>query len=317
MDNLLKISSADEGSDSDQMDVGVITGECPSQGRAGTMRGDRGKGKRLTDSEQAISLIELRVGKIVDCVMHPDPDANNLVVASIDLGEKQGDHRSAITTMYRTAVTANRFIVQPEGGMDLSLAQNCSALVGKSVVVLCNIKKRKFLGLDSDAMILFSKNESSLNFSPIFAPSEAPLGTIITFPGYSSKPTESSNKAAKAWRQIEIDRSLFVDSKGIVCFDPLNIATRLQAQDYENEKAKLELVTNHTFADVPPSITNRNVSTDLVDGNRVKSSRFIPLTVFFSDDDIDDELSLNNSDVNKDARNRGVVCTSSVIGNVL
>jgi hypothetical protein len=113
--------------------------------------------------------------------------------------------------------------------------------------------------------------------------------------------------------------------QGIVCFDPLNIATRIQAQNFENENEKIKLLE---LENTPPILDksgstdlidvctdlNKSVSTDLIDSNRQSVSRFIPLTVYFSDDNV--ELSLN-SDVNKDARNHGIVCTSSVIGSVL
>jgi hypothetical protein len=61
---------------------------------------------------------------------------------------------------------------------------------------------------------------------PLYAPDDAPLGSIITFPGYASKPSDSLTKAAKAWRQLEKDCSFYVSDEGIACFDPRPLSQR-------------------------------------------------------------------------------------------
>jgi tRNA-binding EMAP/Myf-like protein len=50
-------------------------------------------------------------------------------------------------------VTAERLIAGNMTGMN--------SIVGKHVVVLCNLKERAFLGITSGAMLLFSTDESS------------------------------------------------------------------------------------------------------------------------------------------------------------
>lgn len=61
---------------------------------------------------------------------------------------------------------------------------------------------------------------------PLYAPEDAPLGSIVTFPGYASKPSDSLTKAAKAWRQLEKDCSFYVNDEGIACFDPRPLSQR-------------------------------------------------------------------------------------------
>ena len=53
----------------------------------------------------------------------------------------------------RTAVTAQRLIAGEETGM--------RSLIGKSVIALCNLKSRTFLGVESSAMLLFSTNNNN------------------------------------------------------------------------------------------------------------------------------------------------------------
>ena len=60
----------------------------------------------------------------------------------------------------------------------------------------------------------------------MYAPQDAPLGSIITFPGYASKPSDSLTKAAKAWRQLEKDCSFYVNDEGMACFDPRPLSQR-------------------------------------------------------------------------------------------
>jgi hypothetical protein len=70
---------------------------------------------------------------------------------------------------------------------------------------------------------------------PLYAPEDAPLGSIITFPGYASKPSDSLTKAAKAWRQLEKDCSFYVSAEGIACFDPRPISQREKLNSIQSE----------------------------------------------------------------------------------
>jgi hypothetical protein len=70
---------------------------------------------------------------------------------------------------------------------------------------------------------------------PLYAPEDAPLGSIITFPGYTSKPSDSLTKAAKAWRQLEKDCSFYVSDEGIACFDPRPLSQREKLNSIQSE----------------------------------------------------------------------------------
>jgi hypothetical protein len=75
-------------------------------------------------------------------------------------------------------------------------------------------------------------------FCPVYAPSEAPLGSIVSFPGYASKPTDSYNRASKSWKQLESDCSFTVNKEGVACFDPRPIASREKADRSEEESGE-------------------------------------------------------------------------------
>ena len=55
----------------------------------------------------------------------------------------------------RTAVTARRMIsgAGEDSGMD--------SIIGKNVILLCNVKPRTFFGVESSVMVLFSTDEST------------------------------------------------------------------------------------------------------------------------------------------------------------
>ena len=79
---------------------------------------------------------------------------------------------------------------------------------------------------------------SFLQFCPLYAPSEAPVGAIVSFPGYASKPTDSFNKASKSWKQLESDCSFIVNKEGVACFDPRPLASRDRSDRNEEESSE-------------------------------------------------------------------------------
>lgn len=82
-----------------------------------------------------LSCLEIRIGKIVDISTHPE--AENLYVEKVDLGETEGP---------RTIVSG--------------LVQYCAAdsLLNRNVVVLCNLKPRALKGITSNGMLLCASN---------------------------------------------------------------------------------------------------------------------------------------------------------------
>lgn len=83
---------------------------------------------------------------------------------------------------------------------------------------------------------------------PLYAPEDAPLGSIIIFPGYASKPSDSLTKAAKAWRQLEKDCSFYVNDDGIACFDPRPLSQREKLSSLQNEGGEVNLPPGIPFS---------------------------------------------------------------------
>ena len=80
------------------------------------------------------SKVEMRVGKVVKCEKHPKAD--KLLVSQIKIGSEVRQIVSGIANYYK-----------PED------------MVGKSVVVVCNLKPVKLRGVESQGMILAAGND--------------------------------------------------------------------------------------------------------------------------------------------------------------
>mmetsp|Transcript_29375 Transcript_29375/g.41897 ORF Transcript_29375/g.41897 Transcript_29375/m.41897 type:complete len:232 (-) Transcript_29375:116-811(-) len=126
-----------------------------------------------------LSLMEIRVGKIVEVSIHPDADG--LFVEKIDLGETTGP----------------RVIVS-------GLVQYCSAenLLNRFVVVLCNLKPRAIKGITSNGMVLCSSSADHTQVDPLVVPEGVLPGELVSFEGCAIKYVEPGNKASKAFSKI-------------------------------------------------------------------------------------------------------------------
>lgn len=125
-----------------------------------------------------LSRLEMRVGKIIECDKHPDADT--LYVEKVDVGEEEP----------RTIVSGLvKFVPLEE-------------MIGRSVVVLCNLKPRTMRGVTSHGMLLCASNEDHTQVDPLAAPEGAPLGELVTFEGHRSAPIDPSNRATKAFDRV-------------------------------------------------------------------------------------------------------------------
>jgi methionyl-tRNA synthetase len=95
--------------------------------------------------------VALRVGKVLSAERHPNAD--KLLVLKVDLGEAQP----------RTICAGIAAFYAPE------------AIVGKSVVVVANLKPRKLRGVESNGMILATGEQAAL-LTPI---ADVPPGTVV------------------------------------------------------------------------------------------------------------------------------------------
>ncbi len=97
------------------------------------------------------SKVELRVGTIVECVKHPK--AEKLLIEKIDIGNEVRQIVSGIAESYK-----------PE------------ELVGKKVIVVCNLKPAELRGVKSEGMILAGKNDKEIKILTL----DLPNGTKIS-----------------------------------------------------------------------------------------------------------------------------------------
>lgn len=97
------------------------------------------------------SKVELRVGTILECVKHPK--AEKLLIEKIDIGNEVRQIVSGIAESYK-----------PE------------ELVGKKVIVVCNLKPAELRGVKSEGMILAGKNDKEIKILTL----DLPNGTKIS-----------------------------------------------------------------------------------------------------------------------------------------
>lgn len=98
--------------------------------------------------------VKMRIGKIIDCKVHPDAD--KLLVETIDFGDET-----------RTAVSGIKDWISPED------------MIGKQFVFVVNMPPRKIRGIESQAMILTAEAEEAGIVCPLSPIQEVPLGTYI------------------------------------------------------------------------------------------------------------------------------------------
>lgn len=146
-----------------------------------------------------LSRLEVRVGRVVECEKHPEADT--LYVEKVDVGEEEP----------RTIVSGLVKFVSVE------------ELVGRSVVVLCNLKPRAMRGVTSHGMLLCASNEDHTKVDPLAAPEGVPLGELVTFEGHRVAPLDPGNRASKAFDRIA--SGLTTDAEGVAKFEDVLFQT--------------------------------------------------------------------------------------------
>lgn len=146
-----------------------------------------------------LSRLEIRVGKVVECEKHPDADS--LYVEKVDVGEEHP----------RTIVSGLVKYVPLE------------QMLGRSVVVLCNLKPRAMRGVTSQGMLLCVSNEDHTVVDPLSPPTNAPLGELITFEGHKAAPIDPGNRATKAFDRIA--EGLKTNDQGVAMYEQAFFST--------------------------------------------------------------------------------------------
>ncbi|CAG2102943.1 unnamed protein product [Medioppia subpectinata] len=146
------------------------------------------KGKVVATSANDInpSLLDIRVGKIVDIEKHPDADS--LYVSQIDLGDADGGTRTVVS--------------------GLAALMTRESLHERLVVVLANLKPAKMRGVESRGMILCASTDEPRQVEPLNPPPGSQPGERVFVEGYSrpaSDTWEQLNPKKKVWEKLQTD----------------------------------------------------------------------------------------------------------------
>jgi len=130
-----------------------------------------------------VSRLSMKVGKIVECVKHPDADA--LYLEKIECGEAQP--RQVISGLVKH--------------IPIEEMQN------RMVVILCNLKPAKMRGIMSEAMVMCASTPEKVEI--LAPPSGAAPGDVVTVPGFEGAPDEmikpTNKKAVSIFEQLAPD----------------------------------------------------------------------------------------------------------------
>jgi len=137
----------------------------------------------VDDKPIDVSRLSMKVGKIIECVKHPDADA--LYLEKIECGEAQP--RQVISGLVKH--------------IPIEEMQN------RMVVILCNLKPAKMRGIMSEAMVMCASTPEKVEV--LAPPSGASPGDIVTVPGFDGSPDEmikpTNKKAVSIFEQVAPD----------------------------------------------------------------------------------------------------------------
>jgi aminoacyl tRNA synthase complex-interacting multifunctional protein 1 len=141
-----------------------------------------------------VSRLKMKIGKIIECVKHPDADA--LYLEKIECGEEQP--RQVISGLVKHI---------PIGEM-----QN------RMVIILCNLKPAKMRGIMSEAMVMCASTPEKVEI--LTPPNNAAPGDIVTVPGFEGEPDElikpTNKKNISIFEQVAPD--LKTNDEGLACY---------------------------------------------------------------------------------------------------
>merc|ERR1712193_480256 len=132
------------------------------------------------DKPVDISRLSMKVGKIIECVKHPDADA--LYLEKIECGEEKP--RQVISGLVKH--------------VPIDEMQN------RMVVILCNLKPAKMRGIVSEAMVMCASTPEKVEI--LAPPTGAVPGDLVRVPGFEGIPDElikpTSKKAVSVFEQV-------------------------------------------------------------------------------------------------------------------
>uniref|UniRef100_A0A7S2S4F4 tRNA-binding domain-containing protein n=1 Tax=Mucochytrium quahogii TaxID=96639 RepID=A0A7S2S4F4_9STRA len=127
---------------------------------------------------EAYDALDLRVGEIVAACAHPDSE--KLLVETIDVGDKKPDGSDEGPRQILSGIAK---FYDPND------------LVGRKIVVLCNLKPAKLGGIASCGMVMCAKNENELVVVEVSE--DVPVGTRISLSSETQGTPASSTQMKK------------------------------------------------------------------------------------------------------------------------
>merc|ERR1711962_146380 len=126
-----------------------------------------------------VSRLSMKVGKIIECVKHPDADA--LYLEKIECGEAQP--RQVISGLVKH--------------IPIEEMQN------RMVVILCNLKPAKMRGIMSEAMVMCASTPEKVEI--LAPPAGAKPGDVVEVKGYTRAPDAQLNPKKKIFEAVAPD----------------------------------------------------------------------------------------------------------------
>ena len=154
--------------------------------------GGGGKKQNASPTEVNVSILDIRVGKIVE--VEPHPDADGLYLEQIDVGEEKP----------RQVVSGLRKFVPIEDMKD------------REVVVILNLKPAKMRGVVSNGMVLCASNDDHTKVEPLAPPKGLSYGEKVTFQGFVGEPLDVINPKKKLLEKLFPD--LKTDKEGVAMY---------------------------------------------------------------------------------------------------
>lgn len=139
-------------------------------------------------------LIDVRVGQIVEAWEHPDSD--KLWCEKIDVGEEEPrEIASGIRAYYATS----------------------EDLVGRKVLVVCNLKAAKLAGFASNGMVLCASSPDRSTVAFVEPPEEAEVGARVLMEGAEAVDPASGNAMKKKkWMEKAAEELRAIDN--VACY---------------------------------------------------------------------------------------------------
>eukprot|EP00004_Rigifila_ramosa_P024932 TRINITY_DN732_c0_g1_i6.p1 TRINITY_DN732_c0_g1~~TRINITY_DN732_c0_g1_i6.p1 ORF type:complete len:261 (+),score=67.79 TRINITY_DN732_c0_g1_i6:826-1608(+) len=142
-------------------------------------------------ADDDVSNVDIRVGRIVEAIKHPDADS--LYVETVDLGE--GSTRTIVSGL------AN-FIPLEQ-------------LQGRLALFVCNLKPAKMRGVESQGMIVAASNAEHTIVELLEVPEGSAPGDRVTWPGYPGEPVPQLNAKKKQFESIQPNFTTIADGTAV------------------------------------------------------------------------------------------------------